>query len=254
VKKRAVSLHSETFGKGEAPLIMLHGWGQESSHLRYLAEKLSHQCKVHLIDLPGFGKSEAPDGVWSSFDYAQRLIDYLDEENIEKADFLGHSFGGKVAFSLAIRHPTRIHRLVLLAPSGLLPRRSLTQGFRLKLIKWSGRIAKAADHLLGTQIFPSIFISRFGSADYIKAGGLRPILVRSVGEDLSSYLHKIVAPTLILWGDKDTETPSEMGERMRSLISHSSLLRFPHHGHDLFKDVAAHLCAFHISPFIRSTL
>jgi pimeloyl-ACP methyl ester carboxylesterase len=254
VKKRLVSLHSETLGKGKSSLIMLHGWGQESTQLRYLAEKLAAQRKVHLIDLPGFGKSEAPKKVWSSFDYAQRLIDYLDKENIERADFLGHSFGGKIALSLAIQHPTRIHRLVLLAPSGLRPYRSLKQNCRLEILKWAAGIAKRLDCFLGTQIFPTLFISRFGSADYKNAGVLRPILVRSVNEDLSPFLHKILAPTLILWGDKDTETPKEMGERMKGLISQSTLLRFPYHAHDLFKDTGAHLCAFHISPFLRKTV
>lgn len=230
---------------------MLHGWGQDSSKLRYLAEKLSQECKVHLIDLPGFGKSDMPDGVWNSFDYAQRIVDYLDEENIVKANFLGHSFGGKVVLSLAIQYPTRIGRIVLLAPSGIRPRRSLRQKCRLKLIKWTGKIAKFFDYLLSTQIFSSVFIPRFGSLDYKKAGPLRPILVRSVSEDLSPLLKKIVAPTLILWGDKDTETPREMGMRMERLISQSTLLTFPYHGHDLFKDTGAHLCAFHISPFLR---
>ena len=254
MKKRAVSLHSETLGKGKTSLIMLHGWGQDSSKLRYLAEKLSHECKVHLIDLPGFGKSDMPDGVWSSFDYAERLVDYLDEENIEKADFLGHSFGGKVVLSLAIQHPIRVRRIVLLAPSGIRPNRSLMQSCKLKLIKWSGRVAKTVDRCFGTKIFGGVFIPRFGSVDYKNAGPLRPILVRSVSEDLSPFLCKIAAPALILWGDKDTETPREMGMRMTRLISQSTLLKFPYHGHDLFKDAGAHLCAYHISPFLRRTL
>lgn len=236
-------------GKGQ-PLILLHGWGQDLTQMRYLGEKLARTHEVHLIDLPGFGKSPMPEGVWSSFDYAECVIGYLDEHQIKKADFAGHSFGGKVALSLAVKYPERIRNLVLMAPSGLRPLRSLKKACRIKLIIWGGKLAKWIDKCCSTQFFASIFIPRFGSADYKNAGAMRSILVRSVNEDLSSLLPQVTASTLILWGEKDTETPKEMAQRMHALLPCAQLLKFPHHGHDLCKDAGAHLCAFHIAPFL----
>lgn len=248
------TLHVERLGKGGPPLILLHGWGQDSSHLRYLGELLSWQRDVHLIDLPGFGKSAPPGGVWSSFDYAKCLVRYLDKQKIQTADFIGHSFGGKVALSLAIEYSSRIRRLAALAPSGLKPHRSYTQRGKFITIKWSGKAAKFIDRFCGSQFFSSYFIPKFGSSDYKNAGAMRPILVKSVNEDLSHLLPRITAPVLLIWGDKDSQTPKEMAERMNHLIPKSKLLRFPHHDHDLHKDSGAHLCAFHILPFLGEDL
>jgi pimeloyl-ACP methyl ester carboxylesterase len=244
-------MHVEKMGKETgSPLFLLHGWDQTHEKLRPLGELISSHSPTYLVDLPGFGKSGLPDGVWSSFDYADRLISYMDEYNISKADFLGHSFGGKIAMSLALRFPERVRRLVLLSPSGLLRQRSFLNRCRFQGIKWTGKALKLWDRTVGSRLFTTYFVPRFGSADYLKAGVLRPILVRSVNEDLSRQIPKIDKPTLILWGEKDSETPLDMAYRLHSLISDSSLLIFPHKGHQLFQEVGAHLCAYHIIPFL----
>lgn len=232
---------------------MLHGWGQSQENLHPLAELLAPISQPHLIDLPGFGKSEPPPSVWSAFDYADEMIRYLDMQKIEKVSLLGHSFGGKVAMCIAIRYPQRVHRLILLAPSGLKPKRRISQKIRIKLIITVGKLLKSYDNISGSQHYGSHFIPRFGSSDYQNAGIMRPILVRSVNEDLSSDVQQIHCPTLILWGKNDTETPPEIGCRLHSLITGAKLVLFPYHGHHLFQDVGSHLCATYIRPFLQET-
>ena len=85
--------------------------GGSRSILLNLLESCSPHSQVHLIDLPGFGRSPAPEHAWSAFDYADRIIHYLDKKNIGQVDLAGHSFGGKVALCLAIRYPDRVRRL-----------------------------------------------------------------------------------------------------------------------------------------------
>ncbi|NQX80044.1 MAG: alpha/beta hydrolase, partial [Hyphomicrobiaceae bacterium] len=60
--------------------------------------------------------------------------------------------------------------------------------------------------------------SKFGSVDYKNVGELREIFVKVINEDLSSVAHKIICPTLLIYGGKDTETPPEIGERLAALI------------------------------------
>lgn len=248
-------LHTERLvnqGSDKTPLIMLHGWGVTLESLKPLGQLLSPYTDVHLIDLPGFGQSPAPDTIWDSFQYADRIIAYLNENQIDQIDLLGHSFGGKVSLSLASRYPDRVRHLILMAASGMRRRRTFPQRCRLHAIKWLGKSIKKIDSLFGTSLFAQRFSSRFGSADYKAAdSAMRPILVRSVNEDLSEQISTITAPTVMLWGDQDNETPVEVAQRMHKLIRNSHLIIIPGKGHWLYQDVGCHLCAHHILSALK---
>ncbi len=244
-------LHVERIRGAGPALVMLHGWGTSLEALRPLALLLAPEADIHLIDLPGFGKSPFPGAIWDSFQYAERIVAYLDEHQIKQATFLGHSFGGKVSLSLASRYPDRVSKLIVMAASGMKRRRSFPQRCRLQAIRWLGKGLKSVDALCGTTFFPQHFAPRFGSADYKNAGVMRPVLVKSVNEDLSQPISTITAPTLMLWGANDTETPSEVAQRMHALIPGSQLLIFPGKGHWLYEDVGCHLCAYYCVPFLR---
>lgn len=246
------SLHVDQLNETGHPLLILHGWGNSSESLKPLGELLTRQSQVHLVDLPGFGKSKAPTKVWSAFHYAEQLIAYLDEQKMEKTDLLGHSFGGKIAMCLAARYPDRVRRLVVLSSSGLKRKRSLLQRLRFKFLKWSGKGVKCLDRTFQTHLFQTYFVPRFGSADYQKAQGiLKSILVYSVNEDISPTAISISTPTLILWGENDAETPIEMAYQLHGLIKRSKLLVLPCKGHHPFQGVGSHLCAYYILPFLE---
>lgn len=244
-------LYTDRIQGNGPPLLMLHGWGMSLEDIKPLGHLLSPQADIHLVDLPGFGHSPYPGEVWNSFQYANRLVAYLNENNIDQIDLLGHSFGGKVALSLANLYPTRVRKLILIATSGLIRQRNVQQYCRFMAIKLLGKNLKYFDSLFGTKLFFDYFAPRFGSADYKKAGAMRQILVKSVNEDLSKQIATIKTPTLILWGEKDEETPPEVAHRLHKLIKNSTLLLLPGKGHWLYRDVGAHLCAHYIAPFLR---
>lgn len=233
------------------PIFCLHGWGQNKEALELLGALLQKESTPYLIDLPGFGGSAPPKEVWGAEDYADALVKTLDQYGISQADFLGHSFGGKVAATLAFRHPERVRKLILIASAGLHPTRSFTEKLRRAAVSFLGKGSKLYDYLSGSTTFETFFIPRFGSRDYQNAGVMRPILVRSVNEDLSSILPKIKTSSLILWGEKDMETPIECGRRFAEGIHKASFCSFPYHGHQLIEDVGAHLCAKEIRAFLK---
>lgn len=237
-----------------APLLLLHGWGQSLQHLKPLAALLASHAECHLVDLPGFGESPHPGSAWSAYDYADRLVAYLDENKLERVTVAGHSFGGKVSLCLSAHYPERISRLILMAPSGIPANKNIRDRSRMKAVRLLGKGVKMYDKLFKRDCFSSYFIPRFGSSDYKNAGAMRPILVRSVNEDVSHDLSKIRAPTLILWGGKDRETPPEMGKRMQAMIGGSKLLLLPYHDHYLFQDVGSHLVASHIAKFLKGEM
>jgi pimeloyl-ACP methyl ester carboxylesterase len=244
-------MHSiELNGKGP-PLLMLHGWGQDHHALTPLGELLTPIAKPYLVDLPGFGQSQCPGQVWSAYDYADCMIRLLEEKKVRKFSLLGHSFGGKISLCIALRYPEKVENLILIAPSGLNPKRTLLRRLKMKSIVASGKCVKAYDGLFRTSHFTKSFASKFGSRDYKNAGSMRSVLVRSVNEDLTDVLPNISCRTLILWGEKDSETPLEAGYRFSKLIPRAQFLSFPYHDHELFHDVGAHLCATYITPFLK---
>jgi pimeloyl-ACP methyl ester carboxylesterase len=139
-----------------------------------------------------------------------------------------------------------------MASSGLKKKRSLSEKLHFLSIRALGKTIKCIDRFMGTSLFHEKFSPRFGSTDYKNVQGvMREIFVKSVNEDISPFLKSIKAPTLILWGANDTETPPEMAVRLNSSISHSKMFLFPYKGHYLHEDSGSHLCTSYVEAFLK---
>jgi pimeloyl-ACP methyl ester carboxylesterase len=228
----------------------LHGWGQSKSSLRSLGELLAADAQVHLIDLPGFGESPRPATDWGTQEYADCILQYLDEHGVQATVLLGHSFGGRIAVRFASLHPSRVQALVLMSAAGVPRRRSLTARVRLWFVRLLGLLIKTLDRS-DARKWRTWFGETFGSRDYRAAGDLRGILVKHVGEDLSAAAREIRCPTLLLWGGQDRETPPEMAVRFNELITNSKLIIMPGKDHFPYEDVGAHLCAYYIIDWLH---
>jgi len=253
----SVTLSPAAIKEGSPTLVLLHGWGRSLLALRPLGELLATRCRVVLLDLPGFGLSPLPEGAsndgggWGTFDYSERVKRYLGQAGISSAVLIGHSFGGRLSVQLASRYPDLAKGLVLIGSHGLKRKRAPIEDLKLKAIRTLGSIAKKIDGAVGTRIFAHYFAPRFGSADYKAAGELRKTLVKTVNEDLSAEASSIKAPTLLLWGEEDTQTPLDLANSFRALINDSELHVFPNKGHEPFSDVGAHLIAAYIEDFLN---
>src|ERR687897_1298141 len=109
--------------EGRLPLVMLHGGGPGASAWSNFGRALPHfaaSYRTLLVDQPGFGGSDKPPVVGNYYrhaaDYVVRL---LDELGIDRVHLLGNSLGGGTAMRLALTHPDRVGRLVLMGPGGL---------------------------------------------------------------------------------------------------------------------------------------
>lgn len=232
-------------------VVLLHGWGCDLDIWTPVRKHLSEQgFRVTALDFPGFGASDEPAGPWSMDDYAEWFEKFLKARAIANPVLVGHSFGGRVAIIHAARHGA--NKVVLVDSAGIKPRRGA--GYYIKV--WSFKLLKLlALTFLPRQRAEKLIDSRrrrAGSADYNAASAvMRGTLTRVVGEDLRRYMPKIEAPTLLVWGTKDTATPISDGRKMERLIRGAGLVRFEGAGHYSFLERPG-LFAAVLDSFLRS--
>lgn len=235
---------------GRTPVVLLHGWRHNLWALKPLGELLAPYTEVHLVDLPGYGESSVPDESWGTREYAERIVQYLDEQGLKQVDLVGHSFGGKIGAVLSSSHPDRIRKLVLMNASALRPLRTGREKFRFAAILRIGKILKFIQNTFGIRWYHDYFIPKFASADYKTSdGALRRVFVRIVNEDFSEEMKKVQADTLLLWGDQDTETRINIAERLLKILPKAKLVTLFGKGHEPFSEAGFHLCAYYIAPF-----
>ena len=110
-------------GGAGAPVLLIHGSGPGVSawaNWRLVMPALAQQARVIAPDMVGFGYTERPQGFVYSMDaWVRQAVGLLDALGIERTDLVGNSFGGGLSLALAIRHPERVRRLVLMGSAGV---------------------------------------------------------------------------------------------------------------------------------------
>jgi 2-hydroxymuconate-semialdehyde hydrolase len=109
---------------GDGPTVLLiHGSGPGVSafaNWRLTMPELANRFRVIAPDMVGFGFTERPAGYQYAMDnWVRHIVGLMDALKIERAHVVGNSFGGAMALALAIRHPQRVHRLVLMGSVGV---------------------------------------------------------------------------------------------------------------------------------------
>jgi pimeloyl-ACP methyl ester carboxylesterase len=227
------------YESGEGPpVIVLHGWGGKIESMAPILQCLQG-FRTIAIDLPGFGESPQPDEVWGTPEYAGFVRDLMDAMNVERATFVGHSYGAKTSLYLAATTPDAVEKLVLVSSSGLRTPPSLQARVKRglsKTAKVAGRLGEPGQKLRGA------IHKRIASKDYQDAGPLRPILVRVVNEDLKGLLPKVRASTLLVWGSEDDSVPMSHARTMEANIPDAGLVVFEGAGHFPYLDDSPRFC------------
>lgn len=240
----------EIIGDKAAPTVIWgHGWGQNRQSMRALAGSLEKSARHILVDFPGFGETPLPPGPWGTEDYADAMAAFIKSHAPGKIIWVGHSFGCRVGLQLAARHPDLIAGLFLIAAAGLKRyrpwhRKYIYMKFRIFLFKTLKKLIPAG-HLQDK------LRRKFGSADYINAGPLRQILVKVINEDLTEIARTITCPVTLVYGENDTETPPEIGERLKALIPKSDLTRLQGQDHYTVLGSGQHQVALLLKNFLQ---
>jgi pimeloyl-ACP methyl ester carboxylesterase len=189
---------------GRTPILMLHGLAGQLHHFRYsLVDALAEETRVVAVDRPGSGYSTREPGRATALeDQADAIAALMERLGFERALLVGHSLGGALSLAVALRHPTRVAGLALLAPLTTMPGGS-PEVFR------SLQVPPALRSLIARTVAIPAFVSRrealmrlvFGPedapGDYARRGGgllsLRPQQFQSAAEDYAAVPRSLMA-------------------------------------------------------------
>lgn len=116
-----VKLSYEDEGKGDPPLLMVHGWCCDRTHFDLQAERFRREHRVVSVDLRGHGRSDKPRQVYTMEGFADDLAWLCERLVLQRPVVIGHSMGGIVAFDLAARYSNLLSAIVMLDAAVVLP-------------------------------------------------------------------------------------------------------------------------------------
>ncbi len=221
-------------GNGEKTAVMLQGWGTSLELYDTVANTINGKYRFIQLDFPGFGGSDEPREPWNVDAYGDFFCHFMKTLGITKASLIGHSYGGRVIIKLANRTelPFEIEKIALIDSAGIVPKKSLAKRIKIRQYKI---LKKVFGNKIIYALFPELvedWRSRQGSADYRNASPMmRQCMVMAVNEDLTHLLSGIRQETLLIWGDRDTETPLSDAKIMEERIKGSGLAVIEGAGH-----------------------
>lgn len=217
---RNINMNYIQYGSG-SDVVLLHGWGQNIAMMKPIGDRLQKNHRITILDFPGFGESEEPKTALTVYDYCEILEELLKKLKVKKPVIMGHSFGGRIAIIYASRN--EVEKVVLFGSPCI--RKEVKPSLKLRMLKSLKKIP-------GINKLEGFAKNHMGSRDYKNASEImKKILVNVVNEDLSECAKKINVPTLLIWGDRDTEAPVEDAKELEKIIPDAGLIVLPNSTH-----------------------
>ncbi len=227
-----IKIYYKKNGRGKKSLIFLHGWGAEHSCFLPYKDCFENNYNCLLIDFPPFGKSQEPKTVWGVEEYAKMLKAIVDFLKLKEIIIIAHSFGCRVAIKFSNCYTKLVKALILIGAAGCKPRRGLNYHF--KVLKY--KLSKNKNSLAG-------------SADYVALSPhMRKCFIKIVNTFQEPEMKALALPTLLIFGEKDRDTPLYMAKRMKKFIKNSKLVVIKNASHFCFIEkfdlVFDNICSF----------
>lgn len=227
-------------------VVLVHGLGDVAARTwEDLTAGLADRYHVVAFDLPGFGRSDKPDLLYSPALYAQVLRWVVDQAVRGPYAVVGHSLGGAISLWYAAIYPRDLERLILVDVAGVLHRSAMTQHLLHQRIDAVGRelparpftaLKRWTSSLLGRLDRLPVDVDALLETPLTreKVFGANPHTVASLAlaqADFGPLLPLVQAPTLVIWGAEDSVTPLRTGVVLAALLPRARLATIPGVGH-----------------------
>ena len=221
-----IAVHCERSGQGP-PVLLLHGIGSNSASWRQQLQGLSDDYTVLAWDAPGYGQSSDPvPEVMTIRQYADCVRELLDQQQVDSVYLLGHSWGGVIAQEFCLAFPSYVRALILSDTNrggGAEPEEIRQRGLqhRLQMIEELSpeQLARQrAPVLLSSEAPDNVLREAVDIMSQVRPLGYRSAAISMSEADHGELLSRIQAPTLLIWGERDTVTPLSEGRSIQSAI------------------------------------
>lgn len=233
------------------PVILIHGFGGSMWQWEHQQQALAGDFRVLTLDLPGSGLSDKPDIEYRPDQLLDFFIGFMDAVHLPHATLVGNSMGAGLAIGMALEHPTRVSKLVLIGglPPQLLLKLtspSIRRALETRTPTW---VVSFGSWLFGDLMTESIMqefihnpalltpaVIERSNRNRRRPGLIRPIMAARKTLPLweagfAMRLHTLSHPTMIIWGEQDRVFPLSVGEELRRTIPGSQLVTIPDAGH-----------------------
>jgi pimeloyl-ACP methyl ester carboxylesterase len=221
------------------PVVLSHGYvGDGVTTWRRQLDALSDEFTVVAWDAPGAGRSADPPDSFGIRDYARCLRQFVAQVGLDRPHVVGLSFGGSLAIEFA-GHYTAIPKSLVLASAYAGWAGSLSQDAADQRLRQALELSTLSSDDFVEALLPTMFsastprdtVEEFGaSLRRFHPAGFRA-LARACAEDVRPALRRIVAPTLLVYGDSDVRAPLSVATSLHASIAHSTLAVLPGLGH-----------------------
>lgn len=235
-------VHYEVYGRGR-PVILLHGWLGSWGLWQETMTFLGQNYRTYALDFWGFGESGKKRNTYMVQDFVSLVDQFMDKLGIMNAPLVGHSMGGTVSLSVALRFPERVQKVVIIG--------SPVVGSSLALpLKMAGHreIAFLLFNMFGAfrmgMRFASPFICRdprfpeMMDRDLSKTT-LESFLVSIASlrrTDLRPHIGEIQVPVMGMFGDRDNIVSPRQWETLKQGLPGARIERFQRAGHFIMMD------------------
>ena len=235
-------VHYHEVGEGPA-VVFIHGSGPGASgysnfklNFGHLGE---HGFRVLVPDMIGYGHSSKPaDAEYTLAFLAGAMGRFLDAVGVQRCALVGNSLGGAVCIRLALDHPGRIERLVLMAPGGLEPRETYMEmrGIRRMLrciFGPEGITAEGMRKVFELQLYDSTLLDDVTLAERLQIAELQPkaVFATSLVPNQSEELANLACPVFALWGRDDQFCPVSGAQTIAQSCSQVRVMTLSECGH-----------------------
>ena len=230
-------VHYEVYGRGK-PVILLHGWLGSWGLWQETMSYLGRYYRTYALDFWGFGESGKQRQTYAIQDFVSLVNQFMEQLGITHAPLVGHSMGGTVGLSVAIRYPERVSKVVVVGS----PIVGSSLALPLKLAGYRP-IAFMLFNMMGVfrmgmkVAYP--FICRDERLGEMMDRDLSRTTVESFllsiaslrRTDLRPMLDQIKVPAMGMYGDRDIIVHPKQWQPMQKGIGHAHIERFPLAGH-----------------------